>query len=165
MINIPIIMAARACEYYSNYQVINHTDLPQEAIRCAIEGEGSCSGPGIVYFGATDSRYDWYDPYGWYTQGRYLTQGQSIDCNSDAFGCDPFAGFRKECVILPACPLDNTFCEDKSDGNYETPNGYLPNYYIACSNHIQYCMPCPANLVFIKSEDDDDNWGKCEYLS
>lgn len=136
--------------------------LPQGATWCAMEGYGICSGPGRVYFGT---------PYGnTFAQSRYLTAGESIDCNTATFGCDPNVELNKECYIVgPPCPLDNGFCSDKSNGNYETPYGYSPNYYIQCYNHIPNCISCPANSIFVKLEEEDDdiddNLGKCQYLS
>mmetsp|Transcript_74072 Transcript_74072/g.66655 ORF Transcript_74072/g.66655 Transcript_74072/m.66655 type:complete len:151 (-) Transcript_74072:8-460(-) len=60
------------------------------------------------------------------------------------------------------CPADNSFCRGKSDGNYRTGDGYSPNYYVACSNGLLYCMPCPSGLVFVPG---DDNLGSCQYPS
>ena len=54
---------------------------------CADEGQGSCTGPGRVYYGA---HLTW-------TYVDYLDDDESIDCTNDAFGCDPLFGFRKKC--------------------------------------------------------------------
>ena len=54
---------------------------------CADEGKGSCSGPGVVYYG---SDLTW-------TYSDYLADGESISCTNGAFGCDPLFAFKKKC--------------------------------------------------------------------
>lgn len=124
--------------------------LPRGAVRCSIEYQGKCTGPGIVYYGTIWNRF---------YASSYLSTGQSIDCSNAGFGCDPEPGEIKECYMGPlTCPLGedgNIFCSDKEDGNYENEDDYPLNYYITCVDHKLYCKACPQ----IEDEDLD---GVCD---
>mmetsp|Transcript_4530 Transcript_4530/g.3964 ORF Transcript_4530/g.3964 Transcript_4530/m.3964 type:complete len:315 (+) Transcript_4530:101-1045(+) len=72
----------------------SYSKYPQSAVDppagewCADEG-GSCSGPGVVYYG---SQLTW-------TYSDYIADGESISCSNEGFGCDPLLAFTKKCYI------------------------------------------------------------------
>ena len=75
-------------QYGTGLGTDNPIDNEAGLIHCAEENDGSCQGPGRVYYGTEDAHYWTYHD---------LEDGESISCTNNAFGCDPKPGFKKQC--------------------------------------------------------------------
>ena len=95
---------------------------------CANEGDGSCKGPGYVFYGA---HLTW--------TFKRIGIDESISCSNSDFGCDPLLAFTKQCYILPEnivtidpkCPF-NVLSIDHNSGI----NGKYFNFDIEIVNNI-----------------------------
>ena len=65
---------------------VNPVSFDSNIVHCSDENDGSCQGPGRVYFG---HRTSW--------TYKDLEDGESISCANTAFGCDPVPGYPKQC--------------------------------------------------------------------
>ena len=70
------------------------------ATHCAIERNGYCYGPGIVYYG-----------YGEHWTTKLIGDGESVFCSTTDIGCDPIYGQVKDCYVLEdgTCTISDNY--------------------------------------------------------